>query len=354
MQIEVFPTGCGDAICISFTGTSGKLRRILIDSGYMYSYHGELFPWFENFEKDDQVDLWILTHLDADHINGAYAYFSEKGEGLKKGLVQRIWFNFFGKFPIVEDSENVSYDKAINLRDCLNTVGCNDISNEITVDMPPFELDGAKLTILSPDQASYEQLEKEWEIEEAKLLEIEEPEDVAGAIYVKDKETILTLSQAADRREDLSDTTNRSSIAFLLEFNEKSILMLGDAFPSVVIASLESILTERKLEKLKIDFVKLAHHGSIKNYSKKLFDLIECNNFIICSDGYNRSKIPNKETLAKIITRDDKTKPITFFCNYESDRYVDMFEVDKKEIPGLNFSIKYPGVEDKRLFIPMS
>jgi beta-lactamase superfamily II metal-dependent hydrolase len=353
MYIEVFQTGCGDAICINFTGESGKHRRILVDSGYVYSYAAELFPWLEKFEEKEQIDLWILTHLDADHINGAFSYFSSKGKGIRNGIIHRLWFNFFGEFPIIdEDDDNVSYHKAINLRDSLSATGCKNINDEIITGMEPFLLDGAKITILSPDQAAYDQLQKEWETFEQAFQEPEEAEDVAGAVYAKDADKIATLANVADRKEKMSDTTNRSSIAFLFEYGQESILMLGDAFPSVICSSIKAILKERGLDKLHISYVKLAHHGSIKNYSKELFDLIDCDKFIICSDGYNRYKLPNKETLSKILVRQDKTMPVTFFCNYNSERYTDMFDVDKDDIKDYNFTLEFPEEDETRIVIP--
>lgn len=351
-QLTIFPAGCGDAICISYKGNSGTDRRIMIDSGYMYTYYHVILPWLSDLPSNAQIDLWILTHLDADHINGAYAMVTDKGGALPKGLIHRLWFNFFGEMFLPSESEKVGYKKAINLRDNLHQMNCQEICSTVTTEMKPQELDGATLTILSPDSVAYEQLRAEWGVEEAAYWEAEEAEDVAGTIYPDDQQKIAALVARNDPKENKKDTTNGSSIAFLLESDEEKILMLGDALPSILITSLKKLLAERELDKLKVDYVKLAHHGSIQNYNRELFDLIDCDSFIICSDGYNRYKLPNKETLAKLIERPDKTKPLTFYANYDSPRYKNMFDTDEAERKDLNFNILVRGEDADNLIIP--
>ncbi len=69
--------------------------------------------------------------------------------------------------------------------------------------------------------------------------------------------------------------------------------------------------------KIKADYVKVSHHGSINNTSCELLDLIDCDNYIISTNGY-RHKHPDRETVARIIHhkgRDYSNKRILYF-NY--------------------------------------
>ena len=59
--------------------------------------------------------------------------------------------------------------------------------------------------------------------------------------------------------------TNRSSIAFLAEYNNKSCLFTGDASPAVVSSSISKLLEKRKLTKLKLGAVKVSRRGQQKN-----------------------------------------------------------------------------------------
>ena len=55
-----------------------------------------------------------------------------------------------------------------------------------------------------------------------------------------------------------------------------------------------------KQNKLKVDIVKVSHHGSKDNTSNELLELIECNKFLISTDGKQHGH-PDKEALARII-----------------------------------------------------
>ena len=105
------------------------------------------------------------------------------------------------------------------------------------------------------------------------------------------------------KKEDLDDKIeNRVSIAFLLEYNSKSILFLGDANSDIVVKSLREIIIERNIDKLKVDYVKLSHHASHRSLGFDLLDIIDCNNFIISANG-GKANLPNKLTIAKILSR---------------------------------------------------
>ena len=104
---------------------------------------------------------------------------------------------------------------------------------------------------------------------------------------------------------------NGSSIAFILEIEDKKMLFLGDAHPSVVVDSLIN-LEYSKENKLSLDLIKVSHHGSKANISDELLDIIECDNFVISTDG-SKHGLPNKETVARIINKHENCK---IYFNY--------------------------------------
>ncbi|MDE7115178.1 MAG: hypothetical protein K2O56_01975 [Muribaculaceae bacterium] len=110
----------------------------------------------------------------------------------------------------------------------------------------------------------------------------------------------LKTEYAKDDREDESKT-NRSSIAFVWEFDEKKILLLGDASSEIVI---EGIMAYKKknhisLEgKIIFDAIKVSHHGSDANLSKKLLKHIDSQNWIFCG---STSTAPHLHTFANIV-----------------------------------------------------
>jgi hypothetical protein len=70
---------------------------------------------------------------------------------------------------------------------------------------------------------------------------------------------------------------------------------------------------ERKLE---VDIVKLSHHGSRKNTSPELLKLIECEKYIVSTDG-SRHGLPDKESLARVI-HNNKDRKTQFFFNFSN------------------------------------
>ena len=65
---------------------------------------------------------------------------------------------------------------------------------------------------------------------------------------------------------------NGSSIAFILESDNKKYIFLGDAHPSVVIDSLKSIGTT-KSNPLEVELLKVSHHSSSYNTNEELLSL---------------------------------------------------------------------------------
>ncbi len=101
-------------------------------------------------------------------------------------------------------------------------------------------------------------------------------------------------------REDNSKT-NRASIAFVLELEDKKILLLGDATSEVVIEGIMAYKRKNQIPldtRIYFDAIKVPHHGSDANLSKKLLEHIDSPNWIFCGCT---STAPHLHTLANII-----------------------------------------------------
>lgn len=142
-------------------------------------------------------------------------------------------------------------------------------------------------------------------------------------------------------REDTSKI-NRASIAFVWEFGNKKILLLGDATSEVIIEGIKAYKKKNKIPievKIYFDAIKVPHHGSDVNLSKELLKHIDSPNWIFC--GYT-SSAPHLHTLANIIYQpllDDIQKRRLCFNSpyYKNDIYYKM----KNKVPIL----KKEGIE---------
>lgn len=112
---------------------------------------------------------------------------------------------------------------------------------------------------------------------------------------------------------DLDDSeTNRSSISVILEYKNKKSLFLGDAHPISVYNSLKK-LNQLKNSDLKFSVVKVSHHGSLRNITSELADIVQAENWLISGDGTHGN--PNPDTI-KIIVKSNPDIHKKIYFNY--------------------------------------
>ena len=112
-------------------------------------------------------------------------------------------------------------------------------------------------------------------------------------------ETLKAEYEKGDR-EDTSKT-NRSSIAFVWELDEKKILFLGDASSEIVIEGINAYKKRNQIpldKKIIFDAIKVSHHGSDANLSKELLKHIDSQNWIFCG---STDTAPHIHPIANIV-----------------------------------------------------
>src|SRR5687767_2317245 len=83
-KIELLPAAHGDALWIEY-GNSRDPVRILIDGGPAHTYERGLRARFQRLRSldraagrgDSRIDLFVVTHIDCDHIDGAVLLLRE-------------------------------------------------------------------------------------------------------------------------------------------------------------------------------------------------------------------------------------------------------------------------------------
>ncbi|MER2121411.1 MAG: MBL fold metallo-hydrolase [Solibacillus sp.] len=334
--LKALPAHNGDCFIISF-GDSNNVKNILVDGGRTIPSYLALKRQLEEISKKGQfIDLLILTHIDDDHIAGLIRLF--KDSKIDKSIIKEVWFNskevlssyFYGvqqedthlKVQVHNDSE-ISYTQGISLSKLLEN---NNLSNQKVIKSGFKECLGeATIEVLSPNQEQLEKLLVDWE----RVFPTYNSEDtlVASTSNSNDYSSSIEELIKNEFKED-KDIVNGSSIAFLLTFKEKSILMLGDSFSSIVTENIKGKLNGGRLS---IDLVKVSHHGSKHNTSTDFLELIECKNFLISTNGRSHGH-PSKETLVKIANRfkQDNTKTRLYF-NYRSVKD-NIFTQEEKDV----------------------
>jgi len=326
----------GDSIYIEYNGNDEKKHSILIDGGMPNIFQKSLKTIVSSI---DSLEYIFITHIDRDHIGGILKLLDSK----YADKIKNIYFNSGNLIGItnstlVSESDGISLVKHINESSTIKTN-----KKEITIETQ-FDLNGLKISFLSPTYDAIINFNKSFS-----LGKIKEEALISASETIDTKETIFDLANIVFTEKKLiQDPANGVSLAMLLEYQSKSILLLGDAKDSIVINALKEKGYSIN-NKLVVDYIKLSHHGSKFHTSNELLNLIDCQHFLISANGTNGH--PNIETLARIICHDerDNKQTLHFYFNYPKKQYMDkgirlLTEEEEKE-----YNCKC--IYDKTLFI---
>jgi len=321
ISVRLLHANHGDCILVTHHSRD-KIFNLLIDGGngatFKYGPRGRSsgplrLVLDELKTKGQHIDLAILTHIDDDHIGGLLSAF--KTPGYLDEMVESIWFNssrlithHFNEKDIPQndiclsdDSPQTCARQGKALETLLDEIGCERapliMAGQI-IEKGPF-----KFTVLSPDEEKLRKLLCVWPEEKSA------PETTGAAT-----DYALTLDEiwAADAFSPDTSIANGSSIAFLLQADDKALLFLGDAHDETIVRSLRSLDFSSEA-KLAVDLVKISHHGSQYNTSPEFLKLVESRRYIISTNG-SKHGLPNKRTIARILALSDGM--VCF--NYES------------------------------------
>jgi beta-lactamase superfamily II metal-dependent hydrolase len=304
--------GSGDAILVS-----ADHKNILIDGGQVYKLIKQ--PLKKIKEKNQHLDLVVLTHRDDDHIKGLLGLLEDKSN--LKSLIKRIWFNFFPnantyisdkKSGQTSAKQGIRFDKFVRqMQEKNDSLIYEDHISIEEFDSPMKLFSEVEITLLSPNEEKLQKLYKEYDTERSQSKTSAKASDY--------RYTIEELAQRKSKQDD--SVTNGSSIAFILRYQKIfNFLLLADAHIDIIVNSLRNI-GYSTTNPLKIDFVKLSHHGSKRNLNQEFLDILDTDTFIISTNGKAHNH-PDKETLSKIIVHEyerDKTKKIKFLFNDEKN-----------------------------------
>ncbi len=340
-DIDMLPADEGDALWIEY-GDKDSPRRILIDCGRKSAYRAVADRLDDN--PDLAFELFVLTHVDADHIAGAVPLLQDGR--FKPERVGDVWFNEFRHLsPPEEEAEDedegpdilgakqgeffgaVLRDRAFawNQRFEGDTVVVPDEG-----DLPRVELaDGMTLTLLSPSWEKLADMKERWsrDLRGSGL----QPGDWEKALAILGTHRSLApdvlsheevewppdVEELAEEDFDADGSEpNGSSIAFLAEFDGRSVLFAGDTHAPQLAGNVRRLLKARGQDRLALDALKMSHHCSARNNSLDLLDLLDCERYLISTNG-SRHHHPDVKAVARILAANDRTVSLVF--NYRSE-----------------------------------
>ncbi len=303
----------GDSLLVSY-GTQSQLYHILVDggpSGSLAALLSALKP--ERVDGLLKLEVLVVTHYDLDHIEGVIELLKEVPDWLDIG---QIWFNghhHLRPMDILGSLEGDSLSELIRSSEIpwnmsFMNQNCGTNSSRILQSSNAVLLPGGlDVKVLSPDVPGLMALARVWLDPAVPPKESGSiPGDLMGRRDKWPPEQHSLYSGMAFSSD--GSVSNKSSIALLLTFGEKRVVLAADAYSKVVKAGLALHLPDGE----SIDLLKVSHHGSKGNTDKSLLDRLGCRRFLISTSGKTH-KHPDHELIARLVARHDSPE---IYFNY--------------------------------------
>jgi len=377
INVRIFQADEGDAFLISFG--ENKETNILIDCGTTETYINSIKPVLELLKEQGKLlDLLVITHTDNDHILGAIPLIEENGYDNKIIEIKEIWHNSYRHLQFKEkkkiglpDKEksalqelkiqnqtinksdgtsNIGYKEGTSLASLIFKYGYNwnDSFSEKAVcsEIGSICLNSdLRIILLSPNQTKLTKLSNKWLkklnsiiynfkltddiiFDDAFEFYFQNLEDeVFGIKDTSINSPIVDLEKLSEIEEKDYSITNGSSISFILQYQGKNLLFLGDAHEDIIFESISEL--KAKGFSCFFDLVKISHHGSNKNISKRLLSLFEAKKYLISTNGLKFNH-PDIEAISKIIVQNSTIEKEIIF-NYKHDKLNFLDDLTLKE-----------------------
>jgi len=324
-RIEMLPAARGDCLWIEY-GDPAAPCRVLIDGGISATGKTLRARIEQAPVSARHFELLVVTHIDLDHIAGILDLLENRPNGLSFG---DIWFNGWKHLP--EGVEVLGVKQAevltrllVGLRLPWNRMfGGKAVMVPGDGRLPERVLPGGmSLTLLSPTPERLRRLRRVWNIE----VEAERSRDRPGhpakaesrlSVLGEPRPDLDRLARSPFKPDD--SEANGSSIAFVASFGGKRCLFTGDAFAPDISRAVERLAGEEGKARLRVDALKLAHHGGRKNTSAELLSVLDCTNYLFSTNGSVYGH-PDPESVARVVVHGQRGGRPRLFFNYRSDR----------------------------------
>jgi hypothetical protein len=337
-ELEAFRARHGDALLLHY-GTKAKPRYALIDGGPAGTWPDSVRPRLQELRKDKAVPLrWMmLSHVDDDHVNGLLELVQElegamprpadatastaalfhntpgppapqpgvasgaapalPADPVRRGVEQRIAVAVAAQTTPM--ATVASYQQGADLANLAHRqqiarnpdTGLRLLAGD---ELPAGIVDPLKVTIVSPSPAIVDKLVARWEKDLGK----------GGGIVTSSVEKKIQ---------------NLSSLVALVELGKtkkKRMLLTGDALD---LDFIEDLGTQGLLDskgQIKVDILKLPHHGSKFNCHDELFQTVKARHYVVSGDGGHTN--PSAETFERFVAS-EKDRDCTLWITYGPD-----------------------------------
>jgi len=329
-EVKLIQAEHGDAILVSYG--DNPIRHILVDGGPSSSLPN-LLDTLEASRTNGTLALeaLVITHYDFDHIGGILALLKQKPEWLS---INDIWFNGH-KHLLPRDLLGPHHSEALADVIIKSRLPWNKAFQEQAVRVRSancIELPGGMaIWLLSPTEKELAILAKQ-AFTGSLGTDDTVPRDKLGRQDSWPPPSYSSL--IAKRSSSDRSASNASSIALLLTYAHKQVLLSGDAHAEVLCSSLAHYWPTQKI---KLDLLKVSHHGSEANTSLDFLRKIECKRFAICTNGKKHAH-PDQALVARLIGSTNNPELIFNYANSWTNRW------RNRPVAWPKYSTSYPSI----------
>lgn len=330
VDIYMLPAYEGDCLLIRY-GTTNK-HNILVDGGVSINKNdiSDIIEYI--YDQGEKLDI-IVSHIDGDHIQGLISGINEVADIKLQSCVSSVYFNHrksIAEKLLLEDipSEGAAEDlitvslcsgsgysvsEAVSLMGILKMKGLESKIDGYVDFERTITIADATLKVISPSEKELKALITEWTAEADGKLQ----QNVGySSKFPKDLDKDLAELMSEKLPPADNNVTNKSSIAFIFEYEDVKVVFLGDAVPSVICNGLEAHGIQ---EPLQVDAIKVSHHGSSRNISHKLLTILQTDTYLMSTNGktlHGQRTVPGKTGIAHILKNRDG-EDVHIVCNYD-------------------------------------
>jgi hypothetical protein len=336
----------GDCLLLRYPGPDNKERFWIIDGGPrretvngkpLWVWEDVLLPHLKEIAPTTPtlpVALGMVSHIDDDHINGIQqltkAQRQQRAGQPAPVKFARFWFNSFDDLvpnpagpngpartatlaslmdevlPGVKDEHATLVMQSIkqgnDLASDLSALllkGNKPVNGMIVASkgQQKYLVEGAVVTVIGPMQNRIDKLREEW----SEALQKPSKEARRAALqdlFLPDKELDRTVP-------------NLSSIVVLVEVGGRKLLLTGDANGKFIVSAWKEL--ELGAGPVKIDLLKMPHHGSIRNSTKEFLEFFVADHYVFSANG--KYDNPDAATLEALVKMHGDRKITLYFTN---------------------------------------
>lgn len=300
LKVHYLDVGQGDCTFIQFPDDT----TMMIDAS-IASYSEHIIEYVQNLGVS-QIDYFVLTHSDNDHVGGAKAIF-DAFEIVNVFRPFQIAVKKVGSETSAIEEEKLKDYYPGDVQTATNNSYLNFIKSAYSETyVKNGAMQSATVTV------SYDGI-----VISSTKAEVEFSFEFFAPLVRSGASEFDEATSTRGYPTKNNGNANDSSPVMLLEYNTKSFIFTGDASETVEKEVMSTLSAEEKARFKNTDVMQAGHHGSRYSNCEEFLELVLPNYFVVSAGKNNRYKHPHQEVIDRV-----KALPHTvsdyFLITYES------------------------------------